>query len=274
MSKPFIKWVGGKRQLLPELRKHLPASLLAGTFGGWYFEPFLGGGALYWDLQPKSAVLSDVNLRLMKTWRAVRSCTEDLVERLREMPNTPEFHQRMRDKDIDAETDEAEIAAWFIYLNKTSFNGLYRVNKKGGFNAPFGKYKNPAICDEETLLACGKALREARVSLDNRFFDLSAGDASKGDFVYFDPPYVPLTESASFTAYDSGGFDHNDQVRLRDLALRLKAKGVRVVLSNSDTPVVRELYKGSEFLIHSVSAKRAINCQAGKRGPVGEVIVT
>ncbi len=261
--RPFIKWAGGKRQLLPELLAQLPARLRT------YHEPFLGGGALFFKRKPDRAVLSDLNERLIRTYRAVRDDVEGVIEALSGCPNDKDFFLRMRARDIDAATD-VELAAWFIFLNKTGFNGLYRVNKQGRFNVPFGAYKNPTICDVDNLRACREALRGVKLlHTDFRHVDEMT---EPGDFIYFDPPYVPVSATASFTSYTRDGFTLEDQTELRDIARSLKHKKVHVLLSNSSVPVVHELYADG-FDRREVFASRAINSDATKRGKVAETLI-
>jgi len=263
MTRPFLKWAGGKRQLLPELRARMPA-----TFGR-YFEPFVGGGALFFDVAPKEATLADVNDRLIRTYRAVRDSVENVIGLLETYPYEREFFDRMRALDVDSLGDVG-VAAWFIYVNRAGFNGLYRVNRAGRFNVPFGRYTNPTICDAPTLRACSEALQgvELRVS------DFAALGAVAGDFVYFDPPYVPLSATSSFTGYASGGFGLDDQRRLRGVARSLAERGVHVLLSNSSSPLVRDLYGGPPFVIEEVNATRAINSKTEGRGAVKEVLIS
>lgn len=262
-AKPFLKWAGGKRQLLPHLRERIPVNL------GTYHEPFIGGGALFFDTHPNRAVIADYNLRLVRTYRAVRDNPEAVIKLLATYPNDKEFFLSLRAKDIDG-ADDVELAAWMIYLNRTGFNGLYRVNRKGGFNVPFGRYKNPKICDADNLKAVSERL--AGVEILHSDFRSVEDRAVAGDFVYFDPPYVPASNTASFTAYTKNGFDLDDQAELRDLAKRLKDKGVSVLLSNSSVPEVHALYaEGFETI--EIFANRAINCNAAKRGKVAEALI-
>jgi DNA adenine methylase len=260
---PFLKWAGGKRQLLPSLRAHAPANPAR------YFEPFVGGGALFFALRPKHAVLADVNARLIRTFRGVRDSVDEVIERLRGYPHDRAFFYRFREEEVDDRSD-AEVAAWFIYLNRTGYNGLYRVNRENRFNVPFGRYVNPTICDELTLRACSNAL--AGVELRVADFEEAVQTAARGDFVYFDPPYVPLSVTSSFTSYTSGGFRAAEQTRLRDTALRLKQRGVRVLLSNSSAPLVRKLYTGG-FEVVEVAATRMVNSKARGRGEVVELLI-
>lgn len=260
--RPFLKWAGGKRQLLPELRKHVPASY------GRYFEPFVGAGALFFALQPRDAVLGDVNRRLVRTYKGVRDRVGDVVKRLRTYRHDRDFYYELRELDVDRKTDAA-VAAWFIYLNKTGYNGLYRVNRDNRFNVPFGRYTNPGICQEDLLRACSATL--ARAELREGDFEAAVRDARRGDFVYFDPPYVPLSATSSFTSYTSGGFGPEDQARLRDVAWRLRQRGVHVLLSNSSAPGVRDLYR--DFDVVEVAATRNVNSRARGRGAVAELLI-
>jgi DNA adenine methylase len=236
---------------------------------GTFLEPFLGGGALFFALRPKKAVLADVNERLIRTYRGVRNHVDDVVRLLRTYPHDEAFYYRLREVDVDAGTD-AEVAAWFLYLNRTGYNGLYRVNRDNRFNVPFGRYEHPTICDEETLRSCSAALANAELLVGD--FEAVAARARRGDFVYFDPPYVPLSATSSFTSYTSGGFGPQDQARLRDVARGLKARQVSVLLSNSSAPLVRSLYRGG-FEVQRVSARRAVNSRASKRGAVAELVI-
>jgi DNA adenine methylase len=262
-GRPFVKWAGGKRQLLPALLEHAPPCSRR------YFEPFVGGGALFFSLRPRHAVLADVNDRLIRTYKGVRDDVEDVIRLLRSYPHESGFFYRLRDTDIDAGSN-AEVAAWFIYLNKTGFNGLYRVNRDNRFNVPFGRYANPNICDEPTLRACSAALANTELLVAD--FAVAVAKAKRGDFVYFDPPYVPLSKSSSFTSYTSHGFEPEEQTRLRDTARKLKDRGVHILLSNSSAPFVRDLYKAG-FEIIEVSATRSVNSKATARGAIVELLI-
>jgi DNA adenine methylase len=268
--RPFLKWAGGKRTVVPHLKERLPARIRT------YHEPFVGGGALFWSLAAERrfdrAVLYDRNVRLVRAYRAVRDEIDDVVARLRTLADKhgPATFQRVRALAIDDERDDAAVAAWLIYLNKTAYNGLYRVNQEGRFNVPLGSYKNPQICDEPNLRACSRLLQNVEI-LDADFGDVVAR-ARSGDGVYFDPPYVPLSNTASFTAYTAQGFGLAEQVRLRDEAVRLRDRGVAVVLSNHDTPEVRALYE-DHFPISKIEVGRPINTRGDRRGPVHELVI-
>lgn len=263
IARPFLKWVGGKRQLLSELAMRVPARF------GTYHEPFLGGGALFFHLRPANAVLADTNARLVRAWRGVRDAPEDVVALLRTYPHDRAFFEALRAADVDAGSD-AEVAAWMIYLNRTGFNGLYRVNRRNVFNVPFGSYANPTICDADNLRAVSQALQGVRLEVED--FGTVLDRAVEGDFVYFDPPYVPLTATSSFTSYTADGFGPAEQARLRDVARALKERGVHVLLSNSSAPLVEALYDDG-FERIPVGAMRAINCKASGRGAVTELII-
>lgn len=260
---PYLKWAGGKRSMLRHLVPHVPPSY------GTYFEPFVGGGALFFALQPEKAVLSDVNRRLVRSYAAVRDDVDAVVELLKTYPYDKEFFLTMRAVRIDDHSD-VEVAAWLIYLNRSCFNGLYRVNRDNVFNVPFGRYSNPTICDETNLRACSERLRG--VAILHEPFETVLGRAAPGDFVYFDPPYLPLSATSSFTGYSADGFGLDDHRRLRDVARELKAHGVRVLISNSAAPAVRELY-AEGFEIEEVLAGRAINARGDGRGRIPELII-
>lgn len=262
-GRPFIKWAGGKRSLVHQFRPYLPPSF------GRYHEPFVGSGALFFRLMPPRASLSDTNERLIRTYRGVQQNASRVIELLKSYPYDRDFFTEMRQRDIDAE-DDVEVAAWFIYLNKTGFNGLYRVNSKNLFNVPFGDFKRPKICDAARLHDCARRL--TKVELDVADFETSARRAKPGDLVYFDPPYIPLSATSSFTSYTRHGFDIDAQTRLRDLALELKQRDVHVRLSNSSAPAVYELYE-KHFQIVEVSARRSINSKGAGRGAIKELFI-
>ncbi|HEY4016255.1 MAG TPA: DNA adenine methylase [Polyangiaceae bacterium] len=264
VARPFLKWAGGKRQLLPALLRRAPGRYSV------YFEPFVGGGALFFALRPGCAVLADMNERLIRAYRGVRDDVGAVVDRLKTYRYEESYFYEMRERDVDAGSD-ADMAAWFIYLNRTAYNGLYRVNSRNRFNVPFGRYsKNVLICDEPNLRACSALLANAELVVGD--FEAVTAGSREGDFVYLDPPYVPLSETSSFTSYTSGGFGSADQVRLRDVALRMKARGVHVVLSNSSAPFVRELYRQG-FETDEVTALRQVNSRADRRGPIQELVI-
>jgi DNA adenine methylase len=264
--RPFVKWAGGKGQLIPELITRLPK-----TFNR-YFEPFLGGGALFFALQPPKAYLSDTNQELITTYRAVRDSVESLIKALSKHKHEEEYFYAVRRADTErgfAQWGEVRRASRFIFLNRTCFNGLYRVNLRGEFNVPFGRYTNPSICNAPLLMRCSKALQGAQI--DTLCFSEISRRTRKGDFVYFDPPYAPLNPTSNFTSYSKDGFSTDMQIALRDVCRVLSRKGVNFMLSNSSAPLVFDLYK--EFKIERVKASRLINSKATKRGQIDEVIV-
>lgn len=264
--RPFLKWAGGKTQLLPALLKRAPTSY------NRYLEPFLGGGALYFSMQPRAAYLADFNPELINCFEVVRSNLAELKEELKKYRYDKDMFYEVRELDRQADytsTSTVARAARFIYLNKTCFNGLYRVNSKGHFNVPFGAYKDPTILDAPNLTACSNALQSAVLKTGS--FEEIIDVAEKGDFVYFDPPYAPTSETADFTQYVSGGFDESSQELLLLTCLKLHQKGVHWMLSNSNTNIIQELYRG--FKVETVEAGRSINSKAEKRGPILELII-
>ena len=266
--RPFVKWAGGKRQLVQELLKYSPKEF------NNYFEPFFGGGALFFELSSKGlikhAFLNDFNEELITAYKVIK---EKPVELIKELSKSKYKCDEKTFYSIRAENpiDSVKSTARFIYLNRTAFNGLYRVNSKGGFNVPFGKYKNPKILDKENLLAVSEALQKDELtSMD---FEKAVAKAKKGDFVYFDPPYAPLNKS-SFTTYTKNNFTDEDQKRLRDRAIELHKKGCFVMISNSYVKSILDLYKDkSVFTINTVHATRMINCKAQGRGKIKEVVI-
>ncbi len=265
--RPFVKWVGGKSQLLSELLQRIPSDY------DRYFEPFVGGGALLFSHQPKHGIISDLNPELINAYQVIQGSVEELISDLQQHCYESQYFYRLRNFDRLEEYKSwspIQRASRFIYLNKSCYNGLYRVNSKGQFNTPFGRYTDPTIVDPENLRACSALLKRTEISLAE-FAWIEAGISAK-DFVYFDPPYVPLSPTANFTGYHNRGFDQNMQQQLYDLCVRLDKRGVRFMLSNSSAPIVLDMY--SSFKIARVEATRAINSKASKRGPVHEVIVT
>jgi DNA adenine methylase len=271
--KPFVKWVGGKRQLLKQFLKlnlYPPEKFNLTT--GRYFEPFVGGGAVFFDLLPEKAFLSDMNGELVTTYNVIKNDVNFLIKALKKHKNTKEYFLQIRSKDVQKLT-EIEIASRFIYLNRTCFNGLYRVNSKGGFNVPYGQNKNPLICDEENLIKVSKALKN--VSIVKQDYKEVLKKTKKGDFVYFDPPYYPVNKTSAFTSYVKEKFLEKEQLELRDTFAELTKRGCFVMLSNSDTPFIKKIYselKGARITI--VDASRAINSKASGRGKITEVLVT
>ncbi|HTR53782.1 MAG TPA: DNA adenine methylase [Kofleriaceae bacterium] len=269
LASPVVKWVGGKTKLLDELLGRVP------NFPGRYFEPFAGGAALFFRLRPRQAVLADCNADLIGLYRALARDVEAVIRRLDQHraahAERHYYEMRARWNDRDVAWPAAERAAAFIYLNKTCFNGLWRVNRAGDFNVPIGRYTDPPICVPDALRAAAEVL--ARAKLRCADYRMAVADARAGDFVYFDPPYDPVAPTANFTSYTAGAFGPDDQRELAATARELVARGCRVMLSNSDTPFIRSLYRG-DFRIERVKCPRAINSNAAKRGDVDELVIT
>ena len=267
-AKPFVKWVGGKTQLLPELTSRIPNNF------SQYFEPFIGGGALFFHLQPEQSTLIDINEELTNVYKVIKDRTDELIAELHKHIYEKDYYYQIRnvDRRLDEYKSWSDVrrASRFIYLNKSCFNGLYRVNSKGEFNTPMGKYKNPKIVDEVNLRACSQALAKAKI-ITGSFLEVEAL-VTTNDFVYFDPPYAPLNATSNFTGYSQQGFDSQMQLDLRDLCDRLNRRGVRFMVSNSNAPLILDLYQ--DYKIELVYATRAINSKANKRGKIPEVIVT
>ena len=273
--KPFLKWAGGKRKLLPELTKYIERKDFTKN---QYYEPFIGGGALLFELQPTKAVINDKNPELINCYKVVKDSLNDLINVLRkhQEKNNSDYYYYMRNLDRMSEYEslsEVEKAARIIYLNKTCYNGLFRVNSQGHFNVPFGRYKKPNILDEAVLKAVSKYLNEAQVKLLNLDFAEMVKNAKKGDFIYFDPPYDPVSDTSSFTGYDVNGFNRSEQERLKQVFDDLTHRDCRVMLSNSHTDFIMDLYKDYQDQIKIVRAARSINSKALKRGKVDEVLI-
>lgn len=258
-----MKWAGGKSRLIAQYQPLLPQHFHT------YYEPFLGGGALFFYLKPQQAVLSDINPELVNVYTCVRDCVDDVIAKLQyhAANHSQSYYYQVRS---DLPDLPFEKAARLIYLNKTCFNGLYRVNRQGQFNVPMGRYKNPKICDPPLLKAVSKILQQSTL-IERPFDQVLDNTLSEQDFVYFDPPYHPLSKTSNFTAYSRSVFTEDDQVRLRDTFVKLAAQGTKVALSNSDSPLIRALYQ--DFQIFTISAARAINSNATKRGKISEVFV-
>jgi DNA adenine methylase len=265
---PILKWVGGKRQLFNEIKKYIPEYKI-------YYEPFLGGGAVFFGLQPERAVINDINTSLMCVYQVIRDHTDELIEELKQHKNEADYFYKIRNWDRDKEAydrkSDIQKASRIIYLNKTCYNGLFRVNRAGEFNTPFGRYKNPGIVNEKVLRAMADYLRHPGITLMNTDFEEALRGSQKGDFVYFDPPYDPVSDSANFTGYDMRGFDREEQKRLKLLCDALNKKGTKFLLSNSATDFIFDLYK--EYKIKIIKAKRSVNSRADRRGEVDEVLI-
>lgn len=269
--KPVTKWVGGKRQLLTQLKKFKPKNY------NTYFEPFVGGGALLFSLQPQNAVINDANSHLINMYRVIKNKPEELLKILGKHAknNSKEYYLKIRSADRDGKIEkmsDVEKAARLLYMLKVDFNGLYRVNKKGQFNVSYGRNNNPKIVDRENIMAVSNYFNSCNIDFLSGDFEDSVQEVQENDFVYFDPPYIPLSSTSNFTSYTECGFSLDDQKRLRDTFFRLSNIGAHVMLSNSDTPLIRELYAGANF--YEVSALRNINPYEKTRGRVGELIIT
>jgi len=262
-ARPFLKWAGGKTQLLAKILERFPEQF------NRYHEPFVGGGAVFFNLEPKSCTLSDVNGDLVGAYTALRDDVDGVIENLKQHRAEEAYYYTVRDEMVSG-LSTTEAAARIIFLNRTCFNGLYRVNRSGKFNVPFGRYANPTICNETNLRAVSEALQGVKIRHESVF--QMGRRVRRGDLVYFDPPYDPISKTASFTAYTKGGFGDPEQERLAQMFRRFAERGVHCVLSNSDTPFIRSLYK--DFRIDKVYARRAINSRADRRGPVSEVLVS
>lgn len=269
LATPVVKWVGGKRQLLDDLAPLFPKRVSA------YCEPFFGGGAVLFHLQPKVAQVNDINSELIQMYEVIRDNVEELILALGEHPNEKEHFYHVRDLDRNKEQyarlSKIQKAARVIYLNKTCYNGLFRVNNAGEFNTPFGHYKNPNIVNAPTLRAVSAYFQRAQITFSSVDYAQVLAQVNRGTFVYLDPPYDPVSDTANFTSYAKGGFDRAEQIRLRECCDQLNRRGIRFMLSNSATDFIREQYKSYHITI--VKAKRAINSNAAKRGQVDEVVV-
>ena len=268
---PFTKWTGGKRQLLGELRSYMPETY------GRYFEPFVGGGALFFDLAPEKAVINDFNEELINTYLQIKNNPAELIDLLikHKENNSKDYYLELRSADRDGRISRmtgVERAARILYMLRVDFNGLYRVNSKNQFNVPYGRYKNPKIVDVDLLHQISNYLNENDVEILQTDFADAVEDAQTGDFVYFDPPYIPLNETSSFTSYTHEGFSYEEQIRLRDTFKELTERGVYAMLSNSSSHLVEELYQ--EFNIHYVEATRTNGAKSSSRGKISEIIVT
>lgn len=268
---PFLKWAGGKKQLLARLEERMPSEY------NRYFEPFIGGGALLLDVQPANAVINDVNKQLLNVYRHLKADAEAVIVKIRKMDEAEcdkDHYLSMREaynKKVESHELDAECAAMTIWINKHCFNGLYRVNSKGLFNVPYNNKVNGVSMNEDNLRDIGRYLNEAAVEIREGDFEAACADAHAGDFVYFDSPYIPVSETANFTDYTKDGFNYEDHCRLAKLFKLLSDAGVKVMLSNHNVNLVYQLYDG--FKIEPVDVKRAINRDASKR--VGkEVIIT
>lgn len=270
LPKPFLQWVGGKREMIPQYRSFFPKKF------NRYFEPFLGGGAMFFELLPKKSFLNDNNRELFEAYKGVRDFPEmviSILENLKEKHSQELYmHIRELDRKYDLFSDfrNYEIAARAIYLNQTCFNGVYRVNQKGQFNVPIGSSLNRLISDPSTILKASKILKKA--TLECVDFEEAVKNVRKGDLVFLDPPYYPISKHSDFTRYTKEKFYQEDQERLRDSVVKLSRKGAYIMLANSDCDFIRNLYR--DFKIHTVQSSRSLNCKSDKRGKVSELLIT
>lgn len=269
LVEPVVKWAGGKRQLLSQLKKYIPKNISS------YYEPFLGGGAVLFDIQPKKAVVNDINEELINLYTVIKDNCEELIEDLKKHENNPDYYYNIRrldrKSDVYAKLSKIQRASRIHYLNKTCYNGLFRVNMAGQFNSPFGKYKRPNITNEITIRAVSKYLNEANIELSCCDYEETLKSIRKGAFVYFDPPYDPVSNNSNFTGYAKNGFNRDEQWRLKNVCDKLNSKGIKFLLSNSSTDFILDLYK--DYDIKIIQAKRFINSNGNKRGEIDEVLV-
>ena len=267
VPRPFLKWAGGKRQLIQQIDEFIPKKF------NKYIEPFVGGGALLFYMLPQKAIIIDNNEELMNCYRVIKNNVSELMKLLKEHENEKTYFYKIRALDRDEEKfatlSDVEKASRTIFLNRCCYNGLYRVNSKGEFNAPFGRYKNPKFCDEKNLNAVNIALQNVEIYKDT--FDKCLEFAGKDDFVYFDPPYHPISSTAYFTGYTKESFDREAQRKLFKTFKKLDNKGCKLMLSNSHNDFIKKLYK--DYNINTIYAKRAINSKASKRGKIKELLI-
>jgi len=267
---PFLKWVGGKRQIMPSIIELLPKNI--NNYD--YVEPFVGGGAVLFNLQPKKAVINDYNSELINVYDVIKNNVNDLILDLKKHKNENDYFYEIRglDRTDKFETlSKIERASRVIFLNKTCFNGLYRVNNAGEFNSPFGRYKNPNIVNEPTLKAVSVFLNSHDIKLETGDYETVLENVGRTSFVYLDPPYDPVSESSNFTGYVQGGWDMYDQVRLRQACDELNQRGIKFLLSNSATALIKDQY--GAYNITTIKANRSINSDGDKRGEVDEVLI-
>ena len=267
---PFLKWVGGKRQIIPVIKDYLPKDLSNLT----YCEPFVGGGALLFYLQPKNAIINDYNSELINVYKVIKVHVDELIASLKQHKNDSEYFYKIRALDRDPlfyNLSDIDKASRIIYLNKTCYNGLYRVNNSGEFNSPFGRYKNPNIINEPTLRAVSHYLNFANVKIYEGDYIKVLENLSSKSFVYLDPPYYPISETANFTGYTQGGWTKEHQIRLKHICDQLTQRKIKFLLSNSSADFIKELY--SDYIINVVKATRNINSDSGKRGLVNELLI-
>ncbi len=264
---PFLKWAGGKRQLIPQMKNYFPKSF------NKYIEPFVGGGAIFFYMLPEKAILIDINEELINCFKVIKHKVEELIDLLKNHKNEKEYYYQIRNLDRNPEVykklSDVEKASRTIYLNRCCYNGLYRVNSKGQFNVPFGRYKNPNFCDEKNLEAVSSALKNVNVLRGS--FEVCLDYAEKDDFIYFDPPYQPISQTSSFTSYTKENFGIESQRKLFSVFKSLDNRGCKLLLSNSYNDFILDLFNDYQIIL--LNAKRAINSNATKRGIIKEVLV-
>ncbi len=270
LVRPFLKWVGGKRQLLTSIAEHLPERMDKHR----YIEPFVGGGAVLFHLQPYNALINDSNKELINVYNVIKDFPEELIDDLKKHFNEADYFYRIRALDRTDDFDRlthVQRASRLIYLNKTCYNGLYRVNKAGNFNAPFGRYKKPNILNEAKIKAVSRFLNSHNISIKNEDYTEILKLADENSFVYLDPPYHPISESSNFTGYVQGGWDRFDQIRLREACDALNSGGIKFLQSNSSAQFIKEQYR--KYNIITVKASRAVNSNGADRGEIDEVLI-
>lgn len=278
-AKPFVKWVGGKGKLVPELEKYFPKKF------NRYFEPFVGGGALFYEVIQKNNIvfssINDINKKLIVTYKQIQQDPKKIISLLKNIENEykklsleeqKEYFYTIRKKYNKESLDNITIAVYLIFLNKTCFNGMYRENSKGEYNIPFGDQKNPTICDEKNILAVSKCLKNTEIN--NLSFEEAVEKCKKGDYIYFDPPYYPINATSSFTSYSKNSFGPREQEKLRNVFIKLARKGCFVMLSNSNTDFIKEIYKEYKDYFKYIYATRSINSNGNKRGKILEIVIT
>ncbi|MGB3299677.1 MAG: DNA adenine methylase [Phormidesmis sp.] len=272
LVQPFLKWAGGKRQLVPVIKQHIPRRYTQ------YYEPFMGAGAVLFSLQPAKSIINDTNSELVNCYKVIRDNPDELITLCQQHKNnnSKDYYYKLRVQDRQPcfkELSPVERAARILYLNKTCFNGLFRVNSQGQFNVPYGDYTNPAIADPAVIKAVSLFLNQRTVRICQGDFANSVSTAKRGAFVYFDPPYHPISDTSSFTGYSANGFGEREQERLKLVCDKLSDRGCNVLVSNSNAPLIRELYSDSRYEIVEVSASRTISAVGSKRGKIGELLI-
>jgi DNA adenine methylase len=271
LVQPFLKWAGGKRQLIRKIRSFVPSKYR------FYFEPFVGAGALLFELQPLTAFINDANEELINCYRVIKEHPEELIAHALSHPISKKYFYNLRSRDRDPSFNDlssVERASRIIFLNKTCYNGLFRVNSRGQFNVPFGKYSDPRILDDVVVRAVSHYLTKANIGISSQDFELALSNAGDGDFIYLDPPYDPLSDTSSFTGYNFNGFNRDEQRRLKRVCDSLHRRGCNILLSNSATEFIRKLYSNkSRYTIVEVDANRSINSVGKSRGSVSELLI-